>query len=364
MTSETRSRTLLPHALAALYGLAVVYASLQPFAPWISPAPGTPFWPLVPWPLHSTRFDFIANMVAYMPLGLFVALMPQRAPPSDRACVAFAASATLAFMLETLQMFLPPRDANLLDFLANAAGGLAGGVFGSTLVRAHSLRQTLSNARSGVFLEGRLGDVGIALLVIWLAAQLNPGIALFAVTFDPPPAQSTPEALFAIGSDRAGVLIEAAQSALQLVGVGLFVTLLLRERRYVSGAILLLLGLALVSKGIAASLILKPAALETWLKPGVAIGIAVGALALLPAVYLRRPAQVAACATALLASLLLPFLSSDLFTAHAPLTLFNWRYGHLLSFNGLTHSVLLAWPIAAALWLFALAGRPEWGRPH
>lgn len=53
------------------------------------------------------------------------------------------------------------------------------------MVRAHSLRQTLSNARSGVFLEGRLGDVGIALLVIWLAAQLNPGIALFAVTFDP-----------------------------------------------------------------------------------------------------------------------------------------------------------------------------------
>ena len=47
----------------------------------------------------------------------------------------------------------------------------------------------------------------------------------------------------------------------------------------------------------------------------------------------------------------------------APLTLFNWRYGHLLNFNGLTHSVLLVWPIAAAAWLFALAGKPAWGRP-
>jgi hypothetical protein len=47
----------------------------------------------------------------------------------------------------------------------------------------------------------------------------------------------------------------------------------------------------------------------------------------------------------------------------APLTLFNWRYGHLLNFNGLTQSVLLAWPIAAAAWLFALAGRPDWGQP-
>jgi len=162
VTSEPRARTLLPHALAALYGLALAYASLQPFAPWIAPAPGTPFWPFTPWPLRSSRFDFIANMVAYMPLGLFVALMPHRAPPSDRAGVAFAASATLAFMLETLQMFLPPRDANLLDFLANTTGGLAGGVVGSTLVRAHGLRQTLADARSGVFLEGRLGDVGIA----------------------------------------------------------------------------------------------------------------------------------------------------------------------------------------------------------
>jgi len=200
--------------------------------------------------------------------------------------------------------------------------------------------------------------------VIWLAAQVNPGIPLFAVTFDPTPAQFAPAGLFAIDSDRAGVLIEAAQSALQLVGVGLFVALLLRERRYVGGAIMLLLGLTLVSKGIAASLMLKPAAFATWVRPGVAMGIAVGVLALLPAVYLRRPAQVAACAITLLASLLLPFLSSDLFTADAPLTLFNWRYGHLLNFNGLTHSVLLAWPIAAALWLFALAGRPEWGRPH
>jgi len=364
VTSDLRSRTLLPHVLAALYGLALVYASLQPFAPWISPAPGTPFWPFAAWPLRSTHFDLIANMVAYIPLGLFVALMPHRAPPADRACVAFAASATLAFMLETSQMFLPPRDANLLDFLANTAGGVAGGALGSTLVRAHGLRETLSDARSRVFLEGRLGDVGIALLVIWLAAQLNPGISFFAVTFDPAPAQAAPATVFGMGGDRAGVLIEAAQSALQLVGVGLFVALLLRDRRYVSGAILLLLGSALVSKGIAAALILKPAALETWLRPGVAIGIAAGALVLLPAVYLRRPAQVAACATALLASLLLPFLSSDLFSADAPLTLFNWRYGHLLNFNGLTHSVLLAWPIAAALWLFALAGRPEWGRPQ
>ena len=47
--------------------------------------------------------------------------------------------------------------------------------------------------------------------------------------------------------------------------------------------------------------------------------------------------------------------------ASPPLTLFNWRYGHLLNFNGLTRSVLVAWPLVAAAWLFVLAGRPGWG---
>ena len=43
----------------------------------------------------------------------------------------------------------------------------------------------LVGARSRLFLGGRLGDIGLALLVLWLAAQVNPGIPLFAVTFDP-----------------------------------------------------------------------------------------------------------------------------------------------------------------------------------
>ena len=46
------ARTRLPHALAALYALAVVYASLGPFGPWMAPPPGTRFFLLTPWPLR------------------------------------------------------------------------------------------------------------------------------------------------------------------------------------------------------------------------------------------------------------------------------------------------------------------------
>ena len=108
---------------------------------------------------------------------------------------------------------------------------------------------------------------------------------------------------------------------------------------------------------------LKPAVWDVWLRPGVGIGVAIGALILLCAVFLPRPAAVASCAVALLSSLLMPLLATDFGSAPVPLTLFNWRYGHLLNFNGLTHTVLLIWPLLAAIWLFALAGRPAWGNP-
>jgi VanZ family protein len=356
-------RTLLPHALAALYGLAIVFASLQPFAPWIDPMPGTPFWFLAPWPLRWTRFDVIANIIAYVPFGIFVALVPQRARPAARAVLALAAGTALSFALETLQMYLPPRVANLEDLVCNAAGALLGGLAGASLVRAERTRRGLSGLRHRIFMSGRLGDLGLALLALWLVAQTNPGIPLFAVTFEPEATQGVPLIIEPFKVDLAEILLEAAESALQLIGVGLFLAVLLRERRYIGGAVLMLVGAALVAKGVTAMLVLKPAVWATWLKPGVSIGMAAGLLTLLCTAFLPRPVQVAACAPALLASLLLPLLTTDVPSVRAPITLFGWRYGHLLNFNGLTQTVLLLWPLAAAAWLFVLAGLPAWGAP-
>jgi VanZ family protein len=359
--SAARHRTLLPHALAVIYGIAIVYASLEPFAPWIAPPPDTPFWPFAPWPLRFTRADLVINVVAYVPFGLFVALLPRRATPRARSAIAFAAGLTLSFAMETLQMFEPPRDASLVDLAATTCGALLGGIAGGSLVRAEAARRALTAARLRVFLPGRLGDVGLALIALWLVAQMNPGIPLFAVTFD---AERPPVGAVQLvpAPDSALAFIEASESALQVIGVGIFLTLLLRERRHIGAAVLLLVGAALLAKGIAAYHVLKPAVWDSWLKPGVSFGMAAGLMVLLFAVFLPRPVQIAMCGTALLASLLIPALAIDL--PRAPLTIFNWRYGHLLNFNGLTQTVLLVWPIAAAAWLFALAGRPRWGRPE
>jgi VanZ family protein len=359
-----RGRTWLPHAFALLYGLAIAFASLQPFAPWIAPVDDAPFWLFARAPLRWTRYDVLINVLAYLPFGLFVALLPRRASPLARASLALLAGCALSFGLETLQSFLPPRDATLSDLVANTAGAFAGGLLGASLVRAEGVRGMLSDARHRMFLDGKLGDLGLALLALWLVAQINPGIPLFSVHFEADAIPGAANVLAVAAPDRAAVLIEAAESALQLIGVSLFVALLLRDRSFIGGAVLLLVGAALLAKGVAAMLVLKPDVWEAWLKPGVSMGMAAGLLALLFIVFLPRPVQVAACAIALLASLILPLAAADVPSARTPLSLFAWRYGQLLNFNGLTQTVLLAWPLAAAAWLFALAGRPGWGEPR
>jgi len=359
-------RSLLPHYLALLYGLAIAYASLQPFGDWIAPAPGTPLFLFAPWPPRWTRFDVIANVVAYAPFGFFVALVPRRPRALAQLAVAVAAGATLSFAMETAQMFLPPRDASAIDLLANVAGAAAGGGLAIAFARSVRARRAVASFRDRWFLPGKTGDLGLALLAIWLAVQVNPGIPLFATTFDPsfradPAAVATP---VSPPSDVAAILVTSANSAFQLLGVGLFLTLLLRQRRFVGGAVLLLICATLLVKGIAAAVLLKPAAWEHWLSPGVSTGVAAGALLLLSTLWLPRPAQVALATIALLSSVLTPLLAPELLFARAPLSVFNWSYGHLLNFNGLTHTVLLVWPVAASAFLFTLAGRPGWGGPE
>ncbi len=357
--------SLLPHFMVVLYGLAIVYASLQPFSPWIAPAPGTPFFVFAPWPPHWTRFDVIANIAAYAPFGFFVALVPRRRPPLGRLSVAIAAGAALSFALESMQMFVPPRDANVADLISNTTGATLGGLVAIAFARSPTAKRSVMSLRERWFVTGRIGDLGLALLAIWLAVQLNPGIPLFAIVFDPAAefgaAAGTPGGRDEI--DVAAALVEGAHSAFQLLGVGLFLSLLLRERRNVGGAVLLLIGAALLAKGVAAIFLLKPAAWQHWLSPGVSTGVAAGALLLLAAISLPRPAQVAVATVALLLSLLTTLLAPDLLFARPPLSMFAWSYGHLLHFNGLTHIVLLAWPVAASAYLFALAGQPNWGRP-
>jgi len=364
-----RPRTRLPHVLATLYGLAIVFVSLEPFSPWLPPPPGTPFFLFTSTPARWLRYDTLLNVLAYVPFGVFIALLRRGATPSQRVLNAAIIGAAMSFAMESLQMYVPPRVASAMDLAANAVGAALGGLAAAALARSNA-RDAIYRARTRLFLPGHLGDVGLALLLLWLVAQTNPGIPLFAVTFDSdpivpaaiavaPPAPDVSEA----AHEKTDAVVQAAGAGFQMLGVGLFSALLLRRHRRTGTIVLALIAGALVVKSIAALILLKPAVWESWLRPGTLIGIAAGAVALRIALALPRPVQVATCGVALLSSLGAPVLAPELLTARAPLALFDWHHGQLLNFNGLTRSALLVWPILTAAWLFVLAGRPAWGKP-
>jgi VanZ family protein len=370
--ADTSLRTRLPHVLATLYGIAIVYASLEPFHPWLAPPPQTPFFLFAGGAAARwIRSDAVLNVLAYLPFGFFVALLRRGASPAQRIGFSVAIGTAMSFAMESLQMYIPPRIASPYDLGANALGATVGGLLATALAHNPVTRASLYRARAGLFLPGALGDVGLALMLLWLVAQTNPGIPLFAVTFDTDPVlpagataivqpnETTGEA----AHESADTLVQAAGACFQVLGVGLFAALLLRRRRNAGGIVVALILGALLAKSIAAAAMLKPAIWQTWVKPGTLVGIAAGAVLLRVVMALPRPVQVAVCAIALLSALGAPVLSPETLSAHAPLAIFDWRHGQLLNFNGLTHAALLVWPVLTAAWLFALAGRPAWGRP-
>jgi VanZ family protein len=357
MSSSTvpvrRQPTRLPQYLALLYGLMIVYASLEPFSGWMAPLRGTPFFLFAAWPQYYTRFDMVVNVLAYVPFGFLIALIGTHRRPVARLATAIGVGALLSFAMESTQMFLPTRDASNVDVLSNSLGATLGGLAALAFNWMPGLRERIAQWRYRTFLGGPSGDLGLALLGVWLLSQVNPGIPLFAATFDPS---------LELTRDLAGTLLQAAQSAFNVIGAGLFLALLLRQRRTLGAAVLALVGLALALKGVAAALLLKSAAWVFWLEPGTSFGVAAGALVLMLAIWLPRAVRTTLCAIALLSSLVAPLLAPDLWQARAPLALFDWPYGHLLNFNRLTHAVLVIWPVLASAYLLWLAGKPGWGQ--
>src|SRR5438045_6189950 len=98
--AEAPHVTQLPRYFAVLYGLMIVYASLEPFSSWMAPSPGTPFFLFSPLPARFTRFDILVNILAYLPFGFFVALAGRDRSDLRRLAAATAAATILSLMME------------------------------------------------------------------------------------------------------------------------------------------------------------------------------------------------------------------------------------------------------------------------
>ena len=321
----------------------IVYVSLQPFSGWTTPEPSMPFF-LWQWGQRWSASDATFNVLAYVPLGAaLVACAPRGQGLAAKVALALCLAALLSMAVETAQMWLPTRYASVFDWLANLFGALLGALFGLALIAVKPLTRGAIGLRDATIVAGPSGELKFVLLCVWLLAQINPAIPLFGATFQPGQVDAF---------DPAVVIVELAQTAAALIGIGLFTDLTMRKRWMGGLALLLVISAAITLKIAAAQAVLKPLAWDEWIRPGRTLGMAVGAFALMILFWLPRRVKSVLAGISLMSSLVINLLLPDMIATKAPLLIFSWNYGHLLHLNGLTRTIVVVWPIVATAVLF------------
>ncbi len=340
-------RSLLRHYLLAGYALLIIYASLSPFTGWqelgleFGAVLSSPLW------LTYTTFDALINWLAYLPLGVLLALTLRSYFESGRSLLfATLGGLLLSIALEYLQMYLPSRTSSNTDILTNGMGAFSGAL----LARVIAPRTWFSRAtqwRIDLFQRGHGVDFGLALVMLWMFAQINPSLPILGNVFITEAAHR----IFVAMPEEPFNAWESAAVALNLLMIGLLLQTLLQERRHAVVALMLILCVVALAKFIAAALLLKSWALLLWLNGEAMLGIVVGLMLMWGMNWLRRPYLLWMAAWVALGYFVLALWVLDSGTPSVAMRLYQWRYGHLLNYNGLSQIVSVMFPLLLGVYL-------------
>lgn len=346
--------------LAVAYLLVIAYASLQPFSGWWQPPPEFRRFLSAPWPPYITLEDVLVNIGAYVPLGFLVTRALMRRLGNGGAVISAALFACLTSVaMETAQMFMPTRIPSNVDVLTNSIGGLMGALAAPLFAPPRLPGVRLARLRRAWFVYGPTADVGLVLLLIWLATQFNPTAQLFGTgnlrsTLDLPAwFIHTPQLLFTA---------EASVAGFNVLGLGLMAVALTRERIPKPVAVAALLTAAFGAKAFTATIVGKSAGAFAWLTPGVAAGIVAAAFLLYPLTRLPRRAQWALAAVSFAAAIAAINLAPENPYQSVPPQLLVGPT-HFLSFSEIVRALSELWPFLALAYTVAAAWEASGSTP-
>ena len=350
MSAAARSRLALYLALG--YTLLILYTSLSPFSGWRDPGQSALHFLTEPWPRYVGAFDIVVNILAYVPFAFLVtaSLLPAHRPMAA-AVAGLAAGFALSFALECAQGYLPGRIANKLDLLTNTIGAGIGALAAARAGSVPVLVRPLARWRYRWFLAGGSIDLGIALVGLWLFSQLDPSLPLLGIVFFSDGVQAQLAGI--VGGDTLRML-GPISVAMNLVSLGLLLTLIMRSRRAALAAVALLVWIAALTKLVAASVLLKSEAAFLWVSKEVAWAIVAGMLFVGAGATLPRPLLRMLCALSLVCALALAVLKPGETQSFLSLRLFRWSDLQLMHYTGLSAAVAEGWPYAALLYLVLL----------
>lgn len=337
----SRPRIHLRTYLTAWYALFIVYASLSPFSGWQEQ--GLDFLAVLSAPLAQTYtgFDTVVNLLAYFPFGLLLGLaLYPRFGAGRSLLLATLGGITLSASMEYAQMYLPSRTSSNLDLLANSAGTLAGALLAVGIAPRAWFSLHLTHWRMRLFYPHVGRDFGLALVALWMFAQTNPSLPMLGNVFISEVAHPP----FEVVQSEPFNWLESMAVSLNLLMLGMLLLTLLRQRRHSVSALLLVLCLVALAKFIAAAVLLKSWALLLWLNSEAMLGVFAGAVLLFAARWLPRARLIPVAAFTSLTYLLLAHGVLGSGSPSAARRLYQWSYGHLLNYNGLSQTIALVFP--------------------
>ena len=339
----------LARELCLIYAALIAYATLHPLTGWRDQGISPVAWMGI-WPKAFLTGDLTFNLLAYVPLGMFVvwALFP-RVQGFVAMCVAVLTGVALSCALETLQSYLPTRIPSLADLVTNGLGALVGAIFG-VLLTPMLLGRGVLRSLGERWLAAR-SSRALILAGLWLFASLYPQSMLFGhgsvvSVFGPVSGYPFTPAEFA--------RVEAAVTGASLFAAGaLFATCIgpLLPRFFL---LALFIAAACGVRALSQSILFTPDVAWAWLTPGAQRGLIYGSVALALAAALPRAMQLTLAAIAVtFATVVVNLAPANPYYAAIVQVL---NPGRFLNFNGLTQSVSSLWPFVCALYItFSLA---------
>jgi VanZ family protein len=327
--------------LAAWYVLFIVYGSLSPFTGWQDQ--GLDFLAVLTAPLAQTYtwFDTVINLLAYFPFGLLLGLtLRAHMGTGWSLLLTTLGGIALSAAMEYTQMYLPSRVSSNLDLFTNSISTLAGALLAISIAPRAWFALHLTRWRMRFFHTHGSRDFGLALVALWMFAQINPSLPMLGNVF----ISEVARPLFEVVHNAPFSWLECMAVTLNLLMLGMLLLTLLRQRRHAVSALLLVLSLVALAKFAAAAVLLKSWALLLWLNSEAMLGIFTGALLLVAASWLPRTRLVWIAALTSLAYLVLAHWVLDIGSPSAAMRLYHWHYGHLLNYNGLSQTIALAFP--------------------
>lgn len=342
--------TRMAPAFTLAYVLVLLIVSFYPFTDWhYSGQPVFAFYTF-PLPYYFTLFDNAINVLAYVPLGAGLALCLRGG--FRGFILALLAGCGLSAGVEFIQQFQPDRIASNMDILSNGCGAFLGALAATVLSGRRWQRYWLVY-RHNRFAPGRWAEWGLVWLLFWFITQFDPSQPFLGVVVEP---AGLPQPFDSPLADPELFLrlLEGAGIMLNLLGVALYVSVLVRHTWQGPQAMRRVLGLGLLVKLAFAGMLLKPAMFFAWLNGSVVVGALAGTGLLLLLWRLQRRWRALLGLLSLCAATLVSWLWPLTPQLSAMLPLFRWQYGHLQHFNGLSAIITDLWPYVAMLILMGV----------